>query len=101
MQEGVFDTLLNPVFIFEVMSEGTQNVDRGYKFFHYQQIPSLQEYILIDWQQRAMDVVRREANGAWKFENYLPADAQVHLASINCTLFFDGIYYRASLPRPE
>ena len=41
LQEAVFDTLLNPLVIFEVMSEATQNVDRGYKFFHYQQILSL------------------------------------------------------------
>lgn len=93
-QQGVFDTLINPLIIFEVMSEGTENIDRGYKFFHYQQISSLQEYVLIDSREYAIDVIRRQADGAWKFDKYLPADGQVHLASINCTLSFDDVYYR-------
>lgn len=30
---NVFDTLLNPIAIFEVMSEGTDNIDRATNFF--------------------------------------------------------------------
>ncbi|HVF80401.1 MAG TPA: Uma2 family endonuclease [Flavisolibacter sp.] len=101
LQTGVFDTLVNPFVIFEVMSEGTENIDRGYKFFHYQQIPSLQEYILVDSREYVVDIIRRQADGAWKFDKYSPADKQVHLASINCTLSFDNIYYRVQLPKLE
>lgn len=102
LQENVFDTLLNPLIIFEVMSEGTENIDRGYKFFHYQQIPSLQEYVLVDSRERAVDVVRRQApDGVWKFDRYSSADKQVHLGAIGCILSFDDIYYRVGLPQPE
>lgn len=98
LQPQVFDTLLNPVVIIEVISEGTENIDRGYKFFHYQQIPMLQEYVLIDSREYAVDVIRRQADGAWKFEKFLPSDTRIHLNSIDCFLSFDDIYYRVQLP---
>jgi Uma2 family endonuclease len=98
LQEGVFDTLQNPVVIFEVMSEGTENIDRGYKFFYYQQIPSLQEYILIDSRAFAVEAIRRKDNDTWKFEKLTSADGSLHLASIGCTLAFKDIYYRVQLP---
>jgi Uma2 family endonuclease len=98
LQEGVFDTLLNPVVIFEVMSAGTENIDRGYKFFYYQQIPSLQEYILIDSRQKAVEAIRRQDNNTWKFEKLSYADGVLHLRSTGCTLSFDEIYYRVQLP---
>lgn len=97
-QSNVFDTLLNPVVIFEVMSEGTENIDRGYKFFFYQQIPSLKEYILIDSRNYAVEAIRRQANDTWKFEKFSPADKQLYLNSIDCTLTFDDIYYRVQFP---
>ena len=39
--DGVFDTLLNPQVIVEVLSESTERFDRGEKFDHYREIPSL------------------------------------------------------------
>lgn len=98
IKPGVLDTLLNPVEIFEVMSESTENIDKGYKFFQYQQIPSLQEYVVIDSRNVAVDVIRRQANDIWKLEKLSGAGGQLHLASINCTLDLDDLYYRVLLP---
>ena len=39
--------ILNPVLIAEVLSESTAAFDRGKKFLAYQQIASLQEYLLV------------------------------------------------------
>jgi Uma2 family endonuclease len=98
-QADVFDTLTNPLIIFEVISEGTEKIDRGYKFFYYQQIPSLQEYVLIDSREYAVEVIRRQADGLWKFDKYSSADKKFHLASINCTLSFDDVYYQGSFSK--
>ncbi|HEX9958807.1 MAG TPA: Uma2 family endonuclease, partial [Fibrella sp.] len=46
-----FDNLLNPTVVLEVLSEGTEDYDRGRKFLRYRSIPSLQEYVLIDSQR--------------------------------------------------
>ena len=40
------DTLLSPQVIIEVLSPSTEAYDRGKKFEHYRQIPSLREYLL-------------------------------------------------------
>jgi Uma2 family endonuclease len=36
-------TLLNPTLLIEVLSPSTEGYDRGQKFLHYQQIPTLKE----------------------------------------------------------
>ena len=46
-EDNIFDTLLNPTVIVEVLSPSTETYDRGEKFEHYQQITSLKDYILI------------------------------------------------------
>ena len=97
-QSHTFDTLLNPVVIIEVMSEGTENNDRGYKFFHYQQIPSLQEYILIDSRKHGIEIICRQANDTWKFDKLSAAEGKLELNSIGCSLSIDDIYYRVQFP---
>lgn len=98
LQPHVFDTLLNPVVIVEVMSESTKRIDKGYKFFYYQQIPSLQEYILIDATRYAVDLISRQADGAWKFEKYQSAHKTFFIRSISMLLSFDDLYYRVVHP---
>jgi Uma2 family endonuclease len=46
-----FDTITNPVFIAEVLSEGTQNYDKEKKFDIYKELNSLQEYLVL-WQSK-------------------------------------------------
>ena len=42
------DTVIKPAAIIEILSPTTKSYDRGDKFNLYRQIPTLQEYILID-----------------------------------------------------
>lgn len=42
------DTVIKPAAIIEILSSATKSYDRGDKFNLYRQIPTLQEYILID-----------------------------------------------------
>src|SRR5262245_46847116 len=44
-QDDGVDTLLNPTVIVEVLSDSTERYDRGRKFGHYRQLPSLREYV--------------------------------------------------------
>lgn len=57
-----------PVLIVEVLSDSTATWDRGGKFAAYRQLPSLQEYVLIDPQARTVELYRR--NAAQRFELY-------------------------------
>ena len=63
------EAITNPVVIVEVLSEGTQDYDRGEKFGHYMRIPSLKEYILIAQEVPRVEVFRRpEGAGHWSHE---------------------------------
>ncbi len=55
----------NPTVLFEVLSPGTEEYDRGEKREHYQQIEGLREYVLVAQDARKVDVWRRAGAGAW------------------------------------
>ncbi len=57
-----------PLLVVEVLSDSTASWDRGGKFAAYRQLPSLQEYVLLDPQARTVEVYRR--NAANRFELY-------------------------------
>ncbi len=63
-----FDTLLNPSVIIEVTSPSTESYDRGNKFFTYQQLPSLKEYILIDSSTVHVHLITKREDGSWLFK---------------------------------
>ena len=63
-----FDNLLNPSVIIEVLSPSTESYDRGNKFFTYQQISSLKEYILIDSASIKIQSITKKDDGLWKFQ---------------------------------
>lgn len=60
------EAIANPVVVVEVLSEGTQDYDRGEKFGHYMRIPALREYVLVSQTEGRVEVFRRpEAGGHW------------------------------------
>jgi Uma2 family endonuclease len=59
------DVILNPTLLVEVSSESTAPFDRGKKFLSYQQIPSLQEYLLVSQDEILIEGYARQGNNAW------------------------------------
>lgn len=47
-----------PCLVVEVLSPGTERIDRREKLFAYQTIPSLREYVLVDPDKRCVEVYR-------------------------------------------
>lgn len=47
-----------PCLIVEVLSPGTERIDRREKLFAYQTIPSLREYLLVDPEKRSVEIFR-------------------------------------------
>jgi Uma2 family endonuclease len=79
----------NPTVLFEVLSESTEDYDRGEKFENYKSIPSLEGYVLVHQNQRRVEVFSRR-NG-WTM---LVADAggTVEIPAIDVRLSIDEIY---------
>ncbi len=85
-------TLLNPSLIIEVLSPSTEAYDRGQKFLHYQQIPSLQEYLLVAQDEPRVELYTRGPNSAWTYKMAAGPDATLALASIDCAVLLADIY---------
>ena len=94
-EDNVFDTLLNPTVIFEVLSPSTQAYDKGEKFARYQEITTLREYILVS--QDSMYVEHHRLNEAqWIRRTFVSPDTNLQLKSIDCELSLSDVYTRVT-----
>lgn len=57
--------LLNPLLIFEVLSDTTESYDRGKKFENYRTIPSLMHYVLVAQDRVLVEHYARQPDGTW------------------------------------
>ena len=93
VEDNGFDTLLNPILVMEVLSPSTEVYDRGEKFRHYQELASLQEYILV-----SQDKVRVEhyrlVKTQWVQIELRGHEDVLSLNSIRCELPLRDIYRR-------
>ena len=84
-------TVVNPRILIEVLSPSTEAYDRGEKLRHYQQIPSVEEVVLVAHDRREIEIVRREQDGSWS--RHLKRDGEVAtLSSVECSLPVAEVY---------
>jgi Uma2 family endonuclease len=60
-------TITNPTLIVEVLSPTTEQIDRGEKWEHFQRIPSLREYLLVNQSKPRIERYRRLPSGDWEY----------------------------------
>ncbi len=84
--------LINPILIVEVLSERTVAFDRGAKFSHYRQIPSLKEYVLISQDEPILDTFYRTEDGTWEINTIQEMSEKVLFKSISCEVAMSDIY---------
>ncbi len=97
LQDDTFDTLLNPSVIFEILSASTRGIDKGRKLFFYQRIPSLQEYFMIDSLKKFIHIARKQADGAWLFEEVNEPGTSLFIRTIDFHLPVEEIYTNTDL----
>jgi Uma2 family endonuclease len=86
------ETLLNPVLIGEVLSPSTERHDRGFKFAQYQQLESLQEYVLVSQTEPRVEVFRRQPMAKWLYSDVRGLDSCCALESVGCDIPLAEIY---------
>src|SRR3954451_7060086 len=59
------DNFTEPAIIIEILSPSTKRYDRGQKFELYKDIPSLEEYILVDSESICVEAFRKDESGNW------------------------------------
>lgn len=80
-----------PKLLAEVLSPITAAYDRGLKFAHYRNLPSLEEYILIDIDTRTIDGYRKGGDGLWVLHPFARGES-VSLASVGLELTADELF---------
>lgn len=81
-----------PKLIIEVLSPSTMRYDRTEKLYAYQQLESLEEYVLVAQHEQYIEIYRRQ--NQWQREIYQLE--QPHLNSLDLTLSFEDIYENIS-----
>jgi Uma2 family endonuclease len=91
-QDDVFDTLLNPILLIEVLSDSTEGYDRGKKFQHYRSIESLQEYVLVAQDEARIEKYVKHGDGFWLLSEAVGFESEIEFSSIECKIALAEVY---------
>jgi Uma2 family endonuclease len=83
-------TILNPALIVEVLSDSTEEYDRGEKLAHYQRVPSLQGIVYASQREPRLELWLR-AGEAWVQQTAGGGDT-LELPSVGARLAVDELY---------
>jgi Uma2 family endonuclease len=89
------DTLVNPVLIFEVLSDSTREYDLGLKFAMYKTIPSLREYIAIEHDSVHIYHWESVSSAEWTKREYASVRDTISLLSVGIDLPVEDVYLDA------
>ena len=81
-----------PTILIEILSESTQNYDRGAKFKLYRDIPTLKEYIMVDSESIAIECFRLNENNHWELEEYKTLDDTLNIPTLALQIPLKDIY---------
>jgi Uma2 family endonuclease len=82
-----------PVIIVEVLSKSTRRIDKINKRLQYQQIPSLEEYVLIEQDSAEIEVFSRQNH--WQSAYYYLGD-EITFTSLDVTVRVEDIYHQVN-----
>jgi Uma2 family endonuclease len=91
-QEGRRDTLMNPLLIAEVLSDGTRGYDCGEKFSAYRTIACFQEYLLIEQDQFLVMHYVKQAERLWLLQEYTQLQEVIKLKFVDLEIRMDDLY---------
>jgi Uma2 family endonuclease len=88
------NTIINPMVIFEVLSEDTRSFDKGDKFELYSAVPGFREYVLIEPESvwvKSLYLVNPEDN-LWRHEILTDRNATLTVHSLGLKIPLDDLY---------
>jgi Uma2 family endonuclease len=86
-----------PSLIIEVLSPSTEALDRGDKFSDYQELDTLQEYVLVSQNRQRIDCFRRNSEERWVLYSYR-GNQPLELTSVNFSCPFVDVYEDVAFP---
>ena len=92
------DVIVNPKLLVEILSPSTEGTDRGKKFAKYKQLESFTDYLLVAQDEPQIDYFIKQSNGDWLQKSFRGMDAEIYIASLDCTLRLADIYDAVLFP---
>jgi len=93
------DVVTNPTLIVEVLSDSSEAYDRGDKFRHYRNLPSLQAYLLLSQYRIQAELFLRQPDGTWSLSSYQDPSEAVPLRVVDAELSLAEVYDKVELSR--
>lgn len=89
--------LLNPKVVFEVLSESTEQKDRGEKSLAYRSCPSITDYILVSQDRILIEHLHR-VKGGWFLQSFNSLEDSLSFLDLEIALPLSEIYDELELP---
>lgn len=86
----------HPTILVEVLSDTTEEIDRGDKLAEYRTLPSVHDYLLVNYLARRVEHYHR-AGDLWTYRTYGPSET-ITLDAVDIALAVDDIYAKVRLP---
>ena len=94
---GREDMILNPILVVEVLSNSTEDYDRGNKFMKYKTLDSFKEYVLVRQDKYQVETWHRELPGLWRETIEEDKTKDIKLASLGISISLSKIYKNVNL----
>ena len=86
-------TFEDPVVIFEILSESTEEMDRGRKKELYLQLESLDAYIMVSEEKPRVEMFRRQGDD-WLRHECVGLDSALQIPALDCEIPLSEVYRR-------
>ncbi|MDQ2829105.1 MAG: Uma2 family endonuclease [Chloroflexota bacterium] len=96
LEAGDEKRIHHPRVLVEVLSDGTEDVDRIDKLAEYRALPSVRDYLLVNYAARLIEHYHR-AGELWTYRTYGPGET-IALEGLGVALTVDRIYAKVRLP---
>lgn len=87
-----------PILIIEVLSDGTEKIDRGDKLRQYSNLPSLQFYLLVSQDEPLIEMYSR-LDGRWVLDFFTSLEETIALPILQINLPLQTVYKKVKFTK--
>jgi Uma2 family endonuclease len=92
------DIISNPTLIIEVLSDSTEEYDRGGKFDGYKSLPTLREYVLVSQSEVKVERFVRQPDDTWTVTEFTDPAGLLPFTSVPADVPLAAIYRHVEFP---
>ncbi|WP_353573342.1 Uma2 family endonuclease [Candidatus Albibeggiatoa sp. nov. BB20] len=96
LDDNKFDILLNPSVIIEVLSKSTKTYDKDKKMALYQNLPTVQDYVLVAQDQYRIEHYQRRSQNQWLLTVLTEPEQILILQSVDTQISVQDVYDKVS-----